>query len=657
MKNECISKFRPVSEGFRRIPHHAIVYSSEATTEAEHRELITDSTLPKPIFSVNYGERKIDDPATFMVLARQKLERDKSLAKSRMKKSPAPPEGMITEEMMKYIEISETASVQYVGLQYDYHFTGGNLEIVDTGTSKRLAQATMDKDYPIRLVSPASKFKHITAESTIKRINKNLVYEIMTSESYVGIRRKKTIDLLLSLELSDEQIDYEAPIKFKWSSEITASGLLKNQLIFSDIEKNVHRTDMERLLVDSVVCWNKNSLLSTSRDIEPVSINCVSENVVSCTNLSTLNLVDFRVGKMDSIFDSTDFHMKCEELSYNKSSLHDNLLYLASSHILYGIDLRFPNAPLMHWTHQLIQQPTMLKTIKYKEDEVICLSSNLPGDMKIFNSSKTDQDDTWHINRLPVKPHHAKNSYQSMRENGLLLLSDSVKHRVNLSTTGIAMIGKKSKIELFTQNSIGDIFKSNLYLSEENSSKDSKIINNFLKWDEALSFERNPFKVLTIKERQSNHELHFTDIVKLKGLRKVMRCEKLQAPDDLDENIQMMTEMAPRWKIDLEEAREYRDVLSQHLLNEWNLQIDEERPQIFAEALAASDLLEKKKVDKVAQWLENYNEEVKDEKETNDSAVFEVFSQDLFTQPMTTQPTSQLPVKKKKIVSQRVKGF
>lgn len=552
--------------------------------------------------------------------------------------------------MVSYIEISESmANTSYASTEYDWHATGGNLDITTIGKigKNRLVQPSMSCAYDIRVLPPLSEFKHTTLDTMFNWSRKYFCYELMQSESFLGVRQRQAINFLLRSDLDEEVNDYEAPIEFKWGSEIAASVLNKNQLIFADVRKNLYRTNVDKLRIDSVV------QLSREREPQPVSVNCVDDNIVSATTLKALSLVDFRMDLVSTIFDSSHFHMNCEELSYNKFSLHDNLLFLASSHLLYAIDLRYTKVPVIHWTHQLIQQPTMLKTIKHYEDEVICLSSNMPGDLKVFNTSKGIEENSWFISKAPVVPRHVKNSYQSIREQGKLLLSAPIKQRVNLSTTGIAMLvnKKKSTINLFTQNSFGDIFKSHLHCDDQ-MDEDSKIMNNFMLWDEALKVERNPHKFLPIKERQKISELHFTDIVKLKGLRKVMRCEKLCPPNEADETSQMMSEKIPRWKIEIEEAKDYRDGLSQHLLAEWDLQIDEARPQIFAEALAASDFHQQRKTDKVAAWLigNASEEEIRDHDETMDNHF-------ISTPEVRTHDAKITQQTAKKKVSKLVKGF
>lgn len=568
--------------------------------------------------------------------------------------------------MLKYIEYSETQNSFYVGLEYDWRYTGGNLAAINIEENARLAQASMSNTSDIRIISPFTDFNHVTLRTNAKWLDKNFSYELMQSDALLAIRQRKSVKFIPFDYLNNYANEYNSRAEFKWTSEIAASALNKDRLVFADLANNLYRVSIAGMQVDSVL------KIKTIKPLDPISINYSSnESIATYTNLKALHLVDFRDDKDVTLFDSSDFHMVCEELSYHKNSLHDNLLYLASSHLLYGIDLRFPKQPLMHWTHQLIQQPTMLKRVSYFGDEVICLSSNMQGDMKIFNCSKESQPNSWSISHMPFKPRNIKNSYQTLREKGLLLLSDPIKHRVSLSTTGIAMIAneKKSEIQLFTQNSVGDVFKSFLNSRDELS---ETVFNNFIQWDDALKDKRSQMEMLkdwkssdSAEERQKNEELYFTDISNLRGLRNCMRCEKLTAPDDRDDSFQMMTVRVPRWRQDIEEAGEYRDALAQHLLAEWDLQIEEVTPKLFAEALASSHLNETKKVDMVSHWLNKIDDDntcdFKEEANEQASIVFEqVFSQDVLTPRLTQEATATQRTdvsKRMKKVSQRIKGF
>lgn len=556
----------------------------------------------------------------------------------------------IRDGMREYMELMESDPAPLLSNEFDWHCFGGNLEVVKIQGEEFLAQPSMCDSFAIRLLDSASKHNTVKLDTQAKWLNKNYTHEIMSSDAYVGVRKRKTVDFVrCDADFASRRV--QTPIEFKWNSEIATSCLINKDLLFIDVGNILYRTNVARKLAVDML---KLPVIEPANQL-PVCIGAISKNVISYNDLKTLNLVDFREREVNTIFTKENFLARCEEFSYHKKSLHDNLLYLASSHFLYGIDVRQPKGLLMHWTHQLVMQPTMMKSVMLHENEVICLASNSPGDMKVFNCSKGEKL-SWCINRQPVKPHNVMQSFNKMRDKGNLLLSDHVKSRLNLSTTGIALIPNedKSAIKLFTQNSLGDIFKSYLCCDafEEN---DKMLVTNFSKMDKFLETTRDPDKYLSVKERVNREELQFTNIVQLKGLAKVFRCEKLQKDDDHDMS-RMRTTRAPKWKIDLDEAMEYRDALSQHLLAEWDLQIEETRPSMFAEALTSSDFKLEKGADKVSRWLEATAVEDPTAIEGQDEITEQPRHDDTFTQELPSTQKTNVSKSAKKL-TKRHKGF
>lgn len=307
----------------------------------------------------------------------------------------------------------------------------------------------------------------------------------------------------------------------------------------------------------------------------------------------------------------------------------------------------------MHWTHQMVMQPTMMKTVELKQEEIICLSSHKPGDLRIFNCAKPAEG--LGLNCVPFKPQSVGESYKKLRGNGELLMSETIKHRVDLSVTGIALFTIKSrkhaKVELFVQNSIGDIFKTDLYpkkTSKKRAIEEVDASPYFHEWDAATKVNRNALNFASTKELIDHSELRFSDIVNLKGLASVLRCERLQRYDETDYG-EMKTKMIPRWRVDLEEAKEHKDVLAKCILDEWELEIEDTQPQAFAEALLATQNLKESGVDKVSWWLDNASVVAEEQ---------EMGVDELLAQPVSQLPeTQQSEAKKAKKPSQRIKGF
>ena len=622
------------------------------------KSTIIDSSLPVPIFTINYRSGKVVDLAMATVLMKRKFEAEKNTLRrrasatlSKMKNS----EDEISQNMVKYIELVESEPSPFIGTEYDWRFSGGNLDTFYNKSNKDLSfiQASMCDDYDLRIFKPRSKLRHIDLSTKPSRLSKNYGYEILSSKRYLGLRKAFKINLIKREDIDSCTREIKMPIEFKWKTEIAACTLTNKEFIIVDVNYNLIRTSIDSLLVNRMQKLNKDN---QDEPFVPITLSSFDKLLVGYSDLKSLNSVDFRCSTPVVLFDQENFVMKCEEISYHKTSGHDNLMYIASSHLLYAIDRRMPKKTLVHWNHHLIQQPTMLKTLNHgKSNEILCLSSTMPGDMKIFNCGKGTQENSKVVNWLPYKPKNLKESYRKLRGQGMLLLSEPIKERVELSTTGIALVNPPNQnfsVDLYTQNSIGDVFKSKLYL-EGNEDEEVGIEKNFNDWDEAVKIDRKNENFWSLKERLAEGDLQFTDIVNLRGLKKVMLCQQLQTKEETDVEDDMQTTKIPKWKCDLQEEKQYCDVLSQVILSQWDLEIEETRPPLFDGALETSRALGTGSNDKVSWWLETTS--VDDSK--NNKEFDELLTEPL--EPEVNEDDTQRPSlpKKPKKITKRVKGF
>ena len=195
-------------------------------------------------------------------------------------------------------------------------------------------------------------------------------------------------------------------------------------------------------------------------------IGAWDKNTLTHTNPSSLNFLDIRIDPItpNEIINNSSFLLNCEQITCQLKSLKDNLIYLGTFHNLFGVDPRMGNRPVVQITHQLQKTPTIAKSVQFGEDEVICLSSNTPGDLKIFSNSL---DNSHQISRLGFKPKSILETFNECKMRGKFLFARTMEEHVQFNVSGALPVVLDKKLNLLTQNCVGDIFRSVLTPDED----------------------------------------------------------------------------------------------------------------------------------------------------------------------------------------------
>lgn len=564
----------------------------------------------------------------------------------------------ISSEFIKFTELLEIDPAPLIKPELDWHFIGSNLAMINFNNIEYLIQPSMTNDYSMRLLEIQDSMPLQVEQTNQKWFRKNYGYEILTTKGsdYIGIRKGDRINFMKREHVNtEEQLQLHAPITFKWQSEIAATSMLGNDLVFIDVLNHLAKIN----LADFSVQYTKELPLIYGKHQFPIDIRSIDQNVITFNNRKSLNVIDTRCDFIDKIFDASDLLITCEELSCHRKSIFENLLYLGSTHVLYGIDLRRPKGTVIHWNHQIVEFPTIIETTLFREHEIICLSSNITGDMKIFNNAPGTTKETWRINRLPFKPKRVTQTYQKCLDQGLLLFAEPIEYRLEMRTTGVVMSSSSSSIKssdrlrLFTQNSIGDIFETHLLCNSQDDQKMNRpahnidVVDRFVNWAKLLDI---PKETCSDKNVIKNAELHLDDIVELKGVIRVLRCEKLQNSSNTipEHDTEMSCKMIPKWALSIEKAQSYKDTLAPEILAIWDIDIKAIESKPFEKDLLP--LRKQDKQDQITRWLEM-------------AVVNEMdFPMDTLDQlpnsPPNTQQTGVTTLKQKKVkTSQRVTGF
>lgn len=435
---------------------------------------------------------------------------------------------------------------------------------------------------------------------------------INDNSDFIATRYRKTIKI--AKHLDPDTLSYNNVIEtideFKHSNDIFASSLNDYYLSTIDSKYRLRRLNLIHRYEDVNVKLTDYFL---GDKLHPISLSTPTnstKNYASFTTRYNFGIIDFRNQikvALQNDFKSTDLTLKCEKIfNHANSFLSKDLVYIASSHILYTFDYRKLKEPIVHWTHQLYEPPMMLSSTMYGLNEIICASSHMVGDLKVFNNNGKS------INYHPYKPYNIRNSYNKLREQGLFLLSENIQERVDGSITGISLHSDntRSEIKLFTQNCYGDVYENILKCKEGTKEEDIlPTIERFQLWENSLHMPFNPNKELTVEERLNNGDFVIDNIVKFENLPKYLNDDKSNVIIDLTNlEPEKIPNFKPNWKFNIEEARQCTDLLAKEIMYLWDDiddSFDADDSQDMKDAELANLSQATKGKDKVSQWLES----------------------------------------------------
>lgn len=574
------------------------------------------------------------------------------------KQQPRFPDGTVSSDFKEYLNMKfedPDPTSNRVNHLFDWRHHGGNLSLQALETDCYLVQnslSTSDK-LPLRLIGIKS-FSSVLGVWNEEYLKNELVYEIVKLKNTYALRRKESVEIVNILEPSETT-------KFTTKHEIASCVLCDGDLFLIDLKGRLQR----RNIITEI------SLSCGQFEISgyPVTMKSFKTDIFCINDANRVFMYDLRSSHISSeIFNKDNLAMKCEEIFiHEKSSKDEDLIYIATSHLLYLCDTRKRGLPLMQINHQLFRPPMMMKVSILKDNyEIICISSNYPNDIKLFSYSHNDG----RVDFLPLAPKSMEKSLNEIRLKGNLLLTDHLTDRIRMRISGIELITnqKEGKLELFVRTSIGDIFKTNIFTKKSSVEKSRDFEEEFLKWDDALKLKHTNDKELN---------LQFSQVVDLKGLKRVFLHLK-KTDEKSDENVpnhsendlsspKMYEKKIPRWKISMKDAKGYNDILAPHILAPWDIdqECDEEE--------AAFNLPNKgdmKFDEKVSTWLMSNNKEGNvNEEMINDDEQFpsqddepmdvgEVNLDDTFeSAPKTKIEKSNTQQRNDKKKGRRVKGF
>ncbi|XP_036318881.1 uncharacterized protein LOC118733549 isoform X2 [Rhagoletis pomonella] len=308
---------------------------------------------------------------------------------------------------------------------------------------------------------------------------------------------------------------------------------------------------------------------------------------------------------------------KCDFISSIAKSEFRDLAYVATNHKLHCLDLRYlggdiesGDGALCRWTHQLQYAPAFIDNFRFGGVELIALSSALADDICIceltrnHSAQSVDKEDSivdesvgkrqskksvYKSYCLPYQPSTLEEAYQQARIAGKCLQPDAdLPSRIARCTTGLTFFDTETFSEcigeedcdtfalLLTSNSIGDVYARRLIANDTLEPDTRSKAEN--EGEHTMHAYANGVCQLT------QPKLNCTEVVNLKGMRKVFRCNALSAPLNSEEDKRDEKEEIPpkrrgfgRWQKSIQTLHSYKDALVQDLLSIWDIEFEDDK--------------------------------------------------------------------------------
>lgn len=379
----------------------------------------------------------------------------------------------MTHNYKKYLDNYATDPDENLNTNFNYYYNGSNLQSVKFRGN-------------LNLLMPGHHTRTYDIEMKIIDTNENFKLDLMSNlPAYQIHPNTTTVYEIIKFKRNSDDNRFSMAFRYKTKIKFTNVDRLRfhpacksnhkvegiNDILggaFVNQDEFAYITCDNQLKKVDFNTWNLNyneAIFKNKKNSKrfPFTIHEWEENVVTITNPNSLNFQDFRTKKLNRILDKIYFGLDCGKISCQfKSEIYPDILYLGSAHKLIAIDLRYPRVPLVLWTHQLTQSPTIFQTTKFQENEVIGLASQRPGDMKIFNLAKFDSGPF--ANRFNFKPKGILATYEECLFRGNFINDQHLEEHVNFGTTGMVLYNEKdTKLHLFTRNSFYDVFHSKIH--------------------------------------------------------------------------------------------------------------------------------------------------------------------------------------------------
>lgn len=276
----------------------------------------------------------------------------------------------------------------------------------------------------------------------------------------------------------------------------------------------------------------------------------------------------------------------CEDITCIRADDTENNLYVATTHQLFVLDVRFgmdTNNQLARYTHQMKTPPMVIDgsgggaTGTTANERLIVLSGTYSEDVVMVQHTK-NQNEKVRTNSVPQKILSIDDSCAYLRRNGLREVAECFEEpnkKINIGTRFIRLGGK---LFLLTGKASGDLFYQEVMCEEDFASSGRD--------------EEKPMENLEpiLKKKMPKESFRATTVTNFKSMRNIL---KYNLPNDVDETFDR-DELTPpeRWQQSIDQLSSYKDMLSADLLSIWQIDTLKSEPRPESAALVG-DWLQK----------------------------------------------------------------
>lgn len=398
-------------------------------------------------------------------------------------------------------------------------------------------------------------------------LNKQLIFETVSTmyndKLVIGLRQKFRMYLIELVKKSDSlSLEHFKTIKsdVPFVSFFIDSSI--NNVYYTCANGSVYIYNM--ISSESLTLYD--SGINSISPNNSSSIQHFSDDILLYTNENSISTLDKRNNEIKKLSISM---LNCERISTSRPSVcNQNSIYVSSTHNVLLYDLRYTERKggfQKQWSHGLKCAPIFMCNEMFNEDELVSIGSQTSVEScMIVNTLKSVENvpTTSNIQHTtyPWHPHSIYDSCKKVILKGICLDPTlNVRNRINMSRCGSLFMKDENRLNLYTLNSIGDIFVQH-FTEIYDPSNIEDLYDKYSKWNDFLYTKMN------------NDQFIASSMIDMTEYQKKMRRNvKIKLPMKASTNL---LTSKPRWKNFINFFSQCTDMCARELLDMWGLKDD-----------------------------------------------------------------------------------